>query len=289
MAQSPAHKFGQIIGDVLERAIEPTLEEFARREGLYLDRTGIRPARRGRKVSWTDGFGNSHDLDFVLERGGTPERRGTPAAFIETAWRRYTKHSRNKAQEIQGAILPLRDTYKGSAPFIGAVWAGVFTGGALEQLRSNGFGLVYFTYETVVEGFGAVGVDAAYTEQTSEAEFRRKIRAWTRLSRRRQAGVAHRLVELNRAGVQEFMDALQRSVRRRIECVVVLPLHGTATQWPSVEDAIRFVQSYRDEDSAANPVVRYEVQIRYSNGDCITGEFGGKEDAAQFLQGYVGS
>jgi len=75
---------------------------------------------------------------------------GTPAAFIEVAWRRYTKHSRNKAQEIQGAILPLAEKFRWSNPFLGAVLAGVFTDGSLEQLRSLGFHVLYFPYETLV-------------------------------------------------------------------------------------------------------------------------------------------
>ena len=54
--------------------------------------------------------------DYVLERGGTDTVRGLPAAFIETAWRRYTKHSRNKAQEIQGAVLALAHAKRLPAP-----------------------------------------------------------------------------------------------------------------------------------------------------------------------------
>ena len=107
MAISPGHKFGQLIGEVLEQAIEPILCEFAKKQGLYLDKKGPRPARVGQKVCWTDLNGNKHDLDFVIEREGSRDRVGVPVAFIEAAWRRYTKHSRNKAQEIQGAILPL--------------------------------------------------------------------------------------------------------------------------------------------------------------------------------------
>lgn len=103
MAESPAHRFGQIVGEVLESAIIPLLDSFANTHGLYLDKKGPRPGRAGKKCSWVDLNKNTHDLDYVLERGGTLQKRGIPAAFIETAWRRYTKHSRNKAQEIQGA------------------------------------------------------------------------------------------------------------------------------------------------------------------------------------------
>jgi hypothetical protein len=127
MAVSPAHRFGQILGEVLERAVEPIVAEQAKKHQLYLDKSGERPCRKGAKLSWLDVNGNSHDLDFVLERGGTPTVQGVPAAFIEVAWRRYTKHSRAKAQEIQGAIMPLLEKHQKSAPFFGVVLAGVFT------------------------------------------------------------------------------------------------------------------------------------------------------------------
>lgn len=112
MAESPAHKLGQLIGNLLEELIEPFLSDFATRRNLYLDyQKNSRAARKGKKVTWEDPYGNVHDLDYVLERDGTGDATGTPVAFIEVAWRRYTKHSRNKAQEIQGAILPLAEKY----------------------------------------------------------------------------------------------------------------------------------------------------------------------------------
>ncbi len=169
MATAPSHRFGQIIGDVLEAAVVPLLETFAKENGLYLDKKGERPCRSGKKCSWIDLNKNSHDLDFVLERGGSATKKGMPVAFIETAWRRYTKHSRNKVQEIQGAIVPLVETYRNAAPFQGAILAGVFTTGALDQLRSLGFTVLYFPYETVVRVFKKFGVDAHYHETTPDA------------------------------------------------------------------------------------------------------------------------
>ena len=74
-----------------------------------------------------DSKGNTHILDYVMEEGGSEAVQGRPRAFIEIAWRRYTKHSKNKAQEIQGAITPLAETYQDSHPFLGAVLAGEFT------------------------------------------------------------------------------------------------------------------------------------------------------------------
>ncbi|MBM3889047.1 MAG: DNA methylase [Verrucomicrobia bacterium] len=288
MAKSPAHKFGQIIGDVIEAAVEPSLAAFAAKHALYVDKKGQRPARSGKKASWTDMYGNTHDLDFVLERGGSAETIGTPVAFIEVAWRRYTKHSRNKAQEIQGAILPLLLTHQTAAPFIGVIVAGVFTEGALTQLRSLGFKVLYFPHETVVEAFRAASVNAAFDEQTPDAEFARKVRAWEKLAAKQQARVAGKLQEINVQAVSSFMAALERAVTRRIESVRVLPLHGTARECGTLQQAIAFIEAYTEADGG-RPVVRYEVQIRYSNGDKIEGQFTDREGAIQFLRSYQSS
>ncbi|TSA48493.1 MAG: DNA methylase, partial [Deltaproteobacteria bacterium] len=84
MAESPSHKFGQIIGNLLEAVIEPFMTDFATRKFLYLDyQNNPRKARKGKKVTWKDPYGNVHDLDYVLERNGTDESTGTPVAFIE--------------------------------------------------------------------------------------------------------------------------------------------------------------------------------------------------------------
>jgi len=86
MALSPSHKLGQIIGFVLESVIDQALRPLAANYGLYLDKQGPRPARNARKkVTWVDDLGNKHDLDYVLERGGSAEVVGAPAAFIESA------------------------------------------------------------------------------------------------------------------------------------------------------------------------------------------------------------
>lgn len=227
MATSYAHKFGQIVGEMLEVAIEPLLRDFANKYCLYLDKRGPRPARSGLKVTWTDLNGNKHDLDFVLEREGSDTQLGTPAAFIETAWRRYTKHSRNKAQEIQGAIIPLAETYECNNPFLGVVLAGIFTEGSLSQLRSLGFTVLYFSYETVIEAFKRIDIDASFDEHTPEIEFKKKITKWNSSSLKKHKEVAAALITINSIEVTQFVQSLERTITRRIKSVRILPLHGT--------------------------------------------------------------
>jgi hypothetical protein len=285
MATSPTHKFGQIIGDLLEMAIEPQLRRFSEEHGLYLDKKGSRCARNGKKVTWTDAFGNMHDLDFVLERGGTESHIGTPVAFIETAWRRYTKHSRNKAQEIQGAIQPLCFAHKNSAPFIGVVLAGDFTEGSLKQLKSLGFQVLYFKYDDIVNSFASVGIDASFDEETPDEDMYPKIRAWEYLPDVKRELLVKKIMESQPINLQQFVDSLNKSVTRTIELVRILPLFGKNYEWHTVDEAISFIQRY-DEDATSCHIIKYEVEIRYNTGDTIRCEFAEKETAIQFLNGY---
>ena len=263
MAQSPSHRFGQIIGEVLESAIRPPLQAVAKQHGLYLDAKRPRKARGGkRKVAWVDGKGNTHDLDYVIEEGGTEEKIGSPKAFVEIAWRRYTKHSRNKAQEIQGAIVPLAERYSDSHPFLGVVLAGVFTDGSLNQLRSHGFQVLYFPYESVVAGFAAVGIDAAFDEDTPDATLQHRVNQYEKLSTAKKGKIAAYLRKRHKSDLEAFSSALRVTLTRKIESVYVLPLHGAARTLGDVAQAIVFLETF-DESNPDGSFARYEVGVRY--------------------------
>lgn len=284
MAESSSHKFGQIIGDLLELAIEPHLRKFAKQNKLFLDKKGYRLTRKGKKLSWIDARDNVHDLDFVLERGGTSETLGVPVAFIETAWRRYTKHSRNKAQEIQGAILPLAEKYKNSSPFIGVVLAGEFTSGALTQLESSGFCVLFFSYNTVIKAFRKFGIDADFNESTSENEFKKKIKNWDELPNKED--VAKELFRLNKKRVAEFFNSLSNTISRFIDRIIILPLYGQESNSNTITEAIDFLKNY-SETRANLSLSKYEIIIKYNTGDRIEASFKDKKDTIKFLERYL--
>lgn len=286
MAESPSHKFGQIIGDTLEAVVLSILTDFAKQHNLYLDRKGHRPCRNEVKCSWKDLNGNVHDLDFVLERGGTPFKRGAPVAFIEVAWRRYTKHSRNKAQEIQGAIMPLAETYKHFAPFKGAILAGEFTEGAIQQLRSLGFTVLYFPYSSIVSAFQKASVNAQYYEDTPDSDLASRVEQCSCLADTELASVKKALLDINITRVQEFTIALANSVGRQVDRIVILPLHGSKQELTSVDSAIEMIQSYDEKTSAPDSFRRYEILIRFNNGNEINGKFNDKKAAIDFLAAY---
>lgn len=287
MAQSPAHKFGQIIGDLLEAALYVPLKSVADKHGLYLDRKHAREARGGRKkVAWRDHKGNSHDLDYVLEAGGSDTVQGKPKAFIETAWRRYTKHSRNKAQEIHGAIIPLGETYREQKPFLGVVLAGVFTAGSLQQLRSHGFGILYFPYKDIVRAFAAAGIDAAFDEDTSDAAIQKKVDGYNLLPQGAKDAIVKKLRSLRRKELQAFVGGLEVSLTRAIARIRILALHGKSYEVATVPAAVNFIEAF-DVSQSAVTFVRFEVSVQYSNGDNVQGEFADKTTAIAFLKGLL--
>ena len=220
-----------------------------------------------------------------MESGGTPEHLGDPVAFIEIAWRRYTKHSRNKAQEIQGAIEPLAETYYKSLPFKGAVLAGEFTDGALEQLRSLGFNVVHFPYNSILAAFRRVGIDAFTDETTPDNIVLSRIEQWEGLSSRRKRTVTKTLLESNDTEITEFLAALTDNVSRKIDEVIILPLHGQRFLASSIEDAMKLLDDY-DEALAQSRFEKYEIHIRFKNRNEITGRFNDKPSATAFLETY---
>lgn len=283
MAQSPAHKFGQVIGGLLESVVMPPLEQFCEHQGLYLDyQKKNRPARRGQKVSWEDSYGNSHDLDFVIERNGTDYEMGQPVAFIEAAWRRYTKHSRNKAQEIQGAILPLAEKYKWNNPFLGAVLAGVFTHGSLEQLRSQGFQVLYFPYETLIDSFASEGIDIHFDETTPDDEFRRCTDEIINASDEVMQHIKDHLIQANSIQIAQFFTSLNARLGRSVQRVLVVPLYGRANEFSSIEDALKFLDTHAIYEGSGE-FRKYEILVEFSNGDKVDAFFSTKQKVREFL------
>jgi hypothetical protein len=287
MAEALGHKWGQLVGELLETANVQLLGTVATKYNLYLDSKGARPARAGRKVTWNDKFGNAHDLDYVLERGGSETTVGQPAAFIESAWRRYTKHSRNKAQEIEGAVGPLAATYSQCKPFLGVILAGEFTRGSLAQLKSKGFSVLYFPYATVIRAFAAVRVDASFEEATTEDEFREKLTAWGELDNSRHQTVIDTLFGLSNSDIEAFKREMGACFSRTIERIIFLPLHGSAVESLSVREAILALQNYNEAAAAVPQFARYEIEVRYSNGDNIRAAFRDKAEAVKFLGSFL--
>lgn len=264
--------------------MEPQFQSFCDVRGLYLDKKGTRgDAREGKKVTWMDKYGNSHDLDFVIEKGGSASVRGRPLAFIEAAWRRYTKHSRNKAQEIQGAVLPIAEKYEWDKPFLGVILAGIFTNGSLIQMETSGFEVALFPYESIVKAFCSVGINAKFDEGTSDIVFQDTIKKIEALNLQQRDHLKNHLVSSNQQLLDKFFNELQATLDRNIEKIILIPLHGQQSEFTTVKDAIAFVRSYCEDILRDGNFRKYEIIVRYSNNDKIDASFADKEKAVSFL------
>ena len=288
MAQSPSHKLGQIIGTQFEAAVREPLKQIAAEYQLYLDYKHQRPARRGNKdVTWIDKHGNRHKLDYVIEEGGSEYQIGAPRAFIEIAWRRYTKHSKNKVQEIQGAVLPVAERYHKNAPFLGAILSGDFTSNSLEQLQSHGFTVAYCHYEAIVQAFQSNGLDVASTEQTSESVLQQKVEELEHTTETTRQQIRQEILQVGHATLAPLFSRLQTCLSRDVVQIQILTLSGMSYDFVSVDNAVRFIASY-DESTPAQQFVRYEIFVRYSSGDEVRGNFQTKDRAIRFLEKFNG-
>jgi hypothetical protein len=295
MAESLAHRWGQLIGDVFEMFVRNILTDVAKRHDLYLDFKRPRKARSGQgKVTWQDGYGNKHDLDYVLERGGTEDTLGVPVAFIESAWRRYTKHSKNKAQEIEAAVMPVALTFSRHQPFCGAVLAGEFTRNALHQLESKGFGLLHVPYDSILTAFTEIGIDASSQDGvggTTEEEFREKIAKWESLS---QPAATNRLLkklhELHQRGIADFKQRLESAITRQVNSVRLTVLRGHSVECSDIESAIAYLieeeKNYRLREDGEQREA-FEIQVRFNTGARIEATFPKRAEAIVFLRSFA--
>ena len=283
MATSQSHTLGEFIGAFFEDLMKKPIQDFAVRNGLYFDSFGVRKARGSKKVTWVDIHGSKHDLDFVIEKGGSDDLRGEPIAFIELAWRRYTKHSKNKVQEISGAVDPICENYKLQKPFKGAILSGQFTESAIQQLRDDDFHVLYIPFEKILRAFSVHGLDIDYDESTRESEIRKKFAAVSKKSNRVLIGdVRKALLQDCSREISQFVSELAASYRRKIKTICILPLHGKRTEVADVASAINFLNGY--EGIPQETQLEYiEVVVTYNTGTRIHGQFKERVEAVEFL------
>lgn len=167
---SAGHRLGQIVGDWYEQYFAlPLLQKIATDLGLYLDSRFIQRSCRNDKILWKDEDGNSVNYDFVMELDGTNEKLGTPVAFFETFWRRGSRHSKDKARDDSGKLLPMKSTYP-TARVLSIISAGDFTGPAREFVQSRGVELFYIPKDYIINAWKAHNIIIDYSDKSTEQQ-----------------------------------------------------------------------------------------------------------------------
>lgn len=271
---------------MVEEIVHSALTTFAKKYGYYLDKQGPRgKAREGSKVTWSDIYDCEHDLDFVIEKDGSADVRGRPLAFIETAWRRYTKHSKNKVQEIQGAILPTAEKNWKDRPFLGVVLVGIFTSTAIEQMKKSGFEVLYVHRSVIIEAFRSVGIAIDFDEDTPDKHFRAAVRALNKLSPANREELKSNLRTAGGNNFETFISKLEAALSRTIDKIVISPLYGKPCEFTSIEGARLFL-----EGKLVRPLditlVKIDVCVFYNNGAQIRASYPTAGEALALLD-YV--
>lgn len=171
IASSSGHKLGQLVGDWWEEfVVLPLLNEIANDLDLYLDhRFRERNCREGSKIIWEDENGNKVDYDFVLELNGSDKREGIPVGFVEVFWRRGARHSKDKARDDSGKLMPMRQTYP-TARYLGVAACGSLTEPAREYIKLRDIDLFYVPKSKIIEAFSKNGLTIDYPDKLSEEE-----------------------------------------------------------------------------------------------------------------------
>lgn len=264
---SAGHKLGQLIGDWHEEYfVLPLLYKVAKSLDLFVDSRFITRAIRQGKIIWKDNDGNDVDYDFVLELGGTEEKLGIPVAFIECFWRRGARHSKDKARDDSGKLVPMRETYP-SARFLGIVAAGDFTKPARELVRSREIDLFYAPKSKIVEAFASCDLIMDYPDKSPEeikAEIVKKFE--NAFSNDKKKEVQKAIVDLlGTATINSYVDrihavlsALPQEIR------FVLRNDSKPVIFKNVVEASDFLES--PEFNMDYPTESYVYEITYSDG-----------------------
>jgi len=264
---SAGHKLGQLVGDwFAEYFVLPLLREVADRLMLYLDHQFKTRSARGERVLWRDQDGNEVDYDFVMEVGGTDENIGIPVAFFECCWRRGTRHSKDKARDDSGKLVPMRQTYP-TAMFLGMVISGDFTMPSREMIQSRGIDLLYIPKAKVVAAFEQVGLQMDYSDRSREEEKARVEATFQAgLTQEAKRVVGENLLNLiGPHSIQGYLDRVRGALRALPQEIRFISRKDSTPQvFESIEEATSFLENPAFDFSAATG--SYVYQITFSDG-----------------------
>ena len=267
---SAGHALGQIVGDWFQDYFaQPLLFEVADKLRLYLDhRVRVRPARSA-KILWKDEEQNAVDYDFVMELDGSDAEQGIPVAFFECFWRRGSRHSKDKARDDSGKLMPMRDTYP-TARFLGIVASGDFTGPARTLVQSRQIDLFLVTKQKMIEAFAAFNIKIDYPDRTPEEEKALLVEAVkTALL---EEGIRQRIAQKLRELITE--PVLKGYTTRVLGSLAALPqeirIYGQKQSKPeifeNVNDAEQFLRSPELTFDYSQERLLYTYEVTYSDG-----------------------
>lgn len=267
---SAGHLLGQLIGDWWEEfVILPLLTEIASELNLFIDNRSVKRTCRSEKIQWRDVDGNSVDYDYVLELGGTTDKKGIPVAFIESFWRRGARHSKDKARDDTTKLLPMRDTYP-TARFLAIAACGEFTTPAKEYVRSRNVELFYIAKEQIIAALKEVAADVDYADNSPEAY---KLELANRLQtifkkKDNKEKAARKLVEL--AGISTFSSFKSKIIGSLTASPQEIEISSLKRFGPvvftSIDEATNFLAEKPPKFPETGNAAHVEYKVAFSDG-----------------------
>ena len=139
--------------------------------------------------------------------------------------------------------------------------------------------------ESIVRAFAKVGINAAADEDTPDSQFKKQVVKYEALSAKRKRSLAASLLDDHQQDVKLFSESMEKVLSRQIKSVYILPLHGSLLEFATVDEALDSIQQL-DLRQGATEFVRYEIEVRYDNGNSLRGNFQDKDSAIDFLVSY---
>jgi len=265
---SAGHKLGQLVGDWYEEHfVLPLLQRVADHLKLYLDhRFRSRKARTSDKLIWQDEDSNEVAYDFVMELDGTNQKLGIPVAFFECFWRRGARHSKDKARDDSGKLMPMRDVHP-TARFLGIVAGGDFTAPARALVQTRTIDLFYVPKAKIVLAFEKHKLQIDYPDKLAEEKKALLADAFERgLTSKAKKQAAATLRELvGETSLNTYVDRVRAALGALPQ---ELRLTSQQQSEPIVFDSIHEATEFLKEPkfNFAAPVESFLYQITYSDG-----------------------
>lgn len=215
---------------------------------------------------WDDEDGNGVDYDFVLELNGTDTELGIPVAFFECFWRRGSRHSKDKARDDSGKLLPMRSVHP-TARFLGIIGAGDFTNPARALIRSREIDLFYVPKAKLIAAFDSLGMQVDYPDTLDEPGKRRLVKRFqSEFTLGRKTEAAARLSELlGDASINTYVDRVRGALGALPQEIrFIARRDSTPRVFETIPEATAFLD--RPDYNFSGATETYVYQITYTDG-----------------------
>ena len=127
-------------------------------------------------------------------------------------------------------------------------------------------------------------MDIFFDEDTSEDNLVKIVDAWKHC--KKLVDIRNDFIASNKGIIDKFTNALELSIKRQINYVFVLPLHGKEMSFQRISEAIDFLSQYDKLPDDAT-IDRYVVGIAFNDGSQINCMFKERQMAVEFLKRNV--